>query len=188
MSHVLTTGQTAKVMRVSQQTVIRLADGGTLQNFRVPGSKFRRIFASSIEKIMLAQSMWYEGAGSVLYPHLLLVTTNDALEAQTKELLQGKSFKIVRACTAIEAGHKLIETRPHVALIDENTLPSVSEQAVEKMKLHDVEVFSTKDGSFSCHSVSAREPCSRVRHLKDFLEVAEEAAFSIWRERLSRMN
>ncbi len=40
---VFTTGQAAKIMKISQQAVIRLFDSGELKGFRVPGSTFRRI-------------------------------------------------------------------------------------------------------------------------------------------------
>jgi two-component system, OmpR family, response regulator len=40
---VFTTGEAAKICKVSQQTIIRCFDNGTLKGFRVPGSKFRRI-------------------------------------------------------------------------------------------------------------------------------------------------
>lgn len=38
-----TTGQAATFCQVSQQTIIRCFDNGTLKGFRVPGSRFRRI-------------------------------------------------------------------------------------------------------------------------------------------------
>ena len=40
---VFTTGEAAKICKVSQQTIIRCFDNGSLKGSRVPGSKFRRI-------------------------------------------------------------------------------------------------------------------------------------------------
>ena len=40
---VFTTGEAAKICKVSQQTIIRCFDSGQLKGFRVPGSRFRRI-------------------------------------------------------------------------------------------------------------------------------------------------
>ncbi len=40
---VYTTGEAAKICRVSQQTIIRCFDEGRLKGFKVPGSRFRRI-------------------------------------------------------------------------------------------------------------------------------------------------
>ena len=43
MKTVYTTGEAAKICKVSQQTIIRCFDTGQLKGFRVPGSRFRRI-------------------------------------------------------------------------------------------------------------------------------------------------
>ena len=43
MKTVYTTGEAAKICKVSQQTIIRCFDSGQLKGFRVPGSRFRRI-------------------------------------------------------------------------------------------------------------------------------------------------
>lgn len=40
---VFTNGGSAKICKVSQQTIIRCFDNATLKGFRVPGSRFRRI-------------------------------------------------------------------------------------------------------------------------------------------------
>lgn len=42
-SEVMTTGEAAGALGISQQTVIRLCDDGSLESFRIPGSKHRRI-------------------------------------------------------------------------------------------------------------------------------------------------
>src|SRR5882757_2287034 len=43
MKTVFTTGEAAKICKVSQQTIIRCFDSNQLKGFRVPGSRFRRI-------------------------------------------------------------------------------------------------------------------------------------------------
>ena len=50
--HVYTTGEAARICRLSQQTIIRCFDKGTLQGFRVPNSKFRRIPHDSLLQFM----------------------------------------------------------------------------------------------------------------------------------------
>ena len=40
MKTVFTTGEAAKICKVSQQTIIRCFDNGQLKGFRVPGSRF----------------------------------------------------------------------------------------------------------------------------------------------------
>jgi excisionase family DNA binding protein len=52
IKEVFTTGEAAKIMKVSQQTVIRCFDSGQLKGFRVPGSRFRRIPREVLYKFM----------------------------------------------------------------------------------------------------------------------------------------
>jgi len=52
-----TTGQAAKLCRVSQQTIIRMFDTGHLVGFKVPGSKFRRITRESLLTFMRAHGI-----------------------------------------------------------------------------------------------------------------------------------
>ena len=49
---VFTTGEAAKICKVSQQTIIRCFDNGTLKGFRVPGSRFRRIPRNELYSFM----------------------------------------------------------------------------------------------------------------------------------------
>ena len=52
MKTVFTTGEAAKICKVSQQTIIRCFDNGQLKGFRVPGCKFRRIPREALYKFM----------------------------------------------------------------------------------------------------------------------------------------
>src|SRR5271166_5975295 len=52
MKTVYTTGEAAKICKVSQQTIIRCFDSGQLKGFRVPGSRFRRIPRDSLFRFM----------------------------------------------------------------------------------------------------------------------------------------
>ena len=52
MKTVFTTGEAAKICKVSQQTIIRCFDNGQLKGFRVPGSRFRRIPREMLYKFM----------------------------------------------------------------------------------------------------------------------------------------
>lgn len=49
---IFTTGEVAKICKVSQQTIIRCFDNGRIGGFRVPGSKFRRIPRAELLKFM----------------------------------------------------------------------------------------------------------------------------------------
>src|SRR5512144_3376793 len=52
MKTVFTTGEAAKICKVSQQTIIRCFDNGQLKGFRVPGSRFRRIPREALYRFM----------------------------------------------------------------------------------------------------------------------------------------
>src|SRR2546423_15249147 len=52
MKTVFTTGEAAKICKVSQQTIIRCFDNGQLKGFRVPGSRFRRIPRAELYSFM----------------------------------------------------------------------------------------------------------------------------------------
>src|ERR1700677_4268289 len=52
MKTVFTTGEAAKVCKVSQQTIIRCFNWGQLRGFRVPGSRFRRIPCDALHRFM----------------------------------------------------------------------------------------------------------------------------------------
>jgi len=52
MKDLLTTGQVAKICRMSQQTVIRWIDKGIINGLVIPGSKARRIVRDDLEAFM----------------------------------------------------------------------------------------------------------------------------------------
>lgn len=57
MKTVFTTGEAAKICKVSQQTIIRCFDTGQLKGFKVPGSRFRRIPRDVLYKFMKANGI-----------------------------------------------------------------------------------------------------------------------------------
>ena len=52
MKDQFTTGEAAKICKLSQQTIIRCFDRGLIEGFRVPGSKFRRITRSGLDRFI----------------------------------------------------------------------------------------------------------------------------------------
>lgn len=60
MKRDLTTGEAARICRVSQQTIIRCFDDGRLKGYRVPGSRFRRIPRDSLRQFMKDMGMTWE--------------------------------------------------------------------------------------------------------------------------------
>ncbi|MEY4699917.1 MAG: DNA-binding response regulator MtrA [Pseudomonadota bacterium] len=66
---VLTTGQVAAICHVSQQTVIRVADNGSLKGFRVPGSTHRRFMVDDVRRFMTAHNIPVEWLDEWLTTH-----------------------------------------------------------------------------------------------------------------------
>ena len=54
MTSSLTTGQVAKLVRLSQQTIIRAIDRGHLVGYKIPMSGHRRVMLSDLRKWMRA--------------------------------------------------------------------------------------------------------------------------------------
>lgn len=54
---VYTTGEAAKLCRLSQQTVIRCIDAGTLKGYRVPGSSHRRVTRGELARFIEASGL-----------------------------------------------------------------------------------------------------------------------------------
>lgn len=59
------TGAVAKICGISQQTVIRCFDAGSLGGFKVPGTKFRRIPREALLKFMLENGIPTDALGAL---------------------------------------------------------------------------------------------------------------------------
>src|SRR6202040_1801298 len=104
MKTVFTTGEAAKICKVSQQTIIRCFDKGKLKGFRVPGSRFRRIPREMLYEFMkdngIATDALETGKCKVV-----LVDDNVALvELMSKVLEEDGRFEVRVATTGFEAG------------------------------------------------------------------------------------
>jgi len=53
-----TTGKAAKICKLSQQTIIRNFDDGSIKGFRIPGSRFRRIPRRSLIEFTKEHGMY----------------------------------------------------------------------------------------------------------------------------------
>ena len=82
MKTVFTTGEAAKICKVSQQTIIRCFDSGQLKGFRVPGSRFRRIPRDQLYAFMRDNGIPTEQVNKVLEgrPHIVDAITNGDIQ------------------------------------------------------------------------------------------------------------
>jgi excisionase family DNA binding protein len=102
MKTVFTTGEAAKICKVSQQTIIRCFDSGQLKGFRVPGSRFRRIPRDQLYNFMRDNGI-----------------PTDALESgKRKILLVDGRFEVRIANNGFDAGMMVKEYHPELIVLD----------------------------------------------------------------------
>ncbi len=126
---VFTTGEVARVCKVSQQTVIRCFDNGKLKGFRVPGSRFRRIPRESLVSFMKENQIPLDQLDSGR-KRVLVVDDDEAIVEMFTDLLQRTGrFEVRTASSGYEAGILTEQFRPDVILLDFK-LPDINGNAV----------------------------------------------------------
>ena len=123
---VYTTGEAAKICKVSQQTIIRCFDNGTLKGFRVPGSKFRRIPRADLFVFMRDNGIPTESfESSVPSPPMadkrkVLVVDDDLelVELIVSVLESDGRFETRTANNGFEAGMMVKEYQPDIIVLD----------------------------------------------------------------------
>lgn len=126
---VYTTGEVAKICKVSQQTVIRCFDSGRLKGFRVPGSRFRRIPRESLILFMKSNGIPLDHLESGT-KRILVVDDDQAIIEMFEDLLKRDGrFELATACTGFGAGAVTEQFKPDVMLLDFK-LPDINGTAV----------------------------------------------------------
>ena len=129
VKQVFTTGEVARVCKVSQQTVIRCFDAGKLRGFRVPGSRFRRIPRDALIAFMKENQIPLDQLDSGR-KRVLVVDDDEAIVEMFTELLgRDGRFEVRTASTGYEAGIITEQFRPDVILLDYK-LPDINGNAV----------------------------------------------------------
>jgi excisionase family DNA binding protein len=118
MKTVFTTGEAAKVCKVSQQTIIRCFDNGQLKGFRVPGSKFRRIPREALYKFMKDNGIPTDALESGKRKVLLVDDDVDIVEMIHRALDEDGRFDVRIAANGFDAGMMVKEYRPDLIVLD----------------------------------------------------------------------
>jgi len=118
MKTVFTTGEAAKICKVSQQTIIRCFDNGQLKGFRVPGSRFRRIPREALYKFMKDNGIPTDALESGKRKVLLVDDDTDLVELMTKVLEEDGRFEVRIAGNGFDAGMMVKEYRPDIIVLD----------------------------------------------------------------------
>ena len=118
MKTVFTTGEAAKICKVSQQTIIRCFDSGQLKGFRVPGSRFRRIPRDQLFSFMKDNGIPTEALESGKRK-VLIVDDDEGLVELMKEVFESDGRLDIRtANNGFGAGMLVKEFRPDLVILD----------------------------------------------------------------------
>ena len=143
MKDLFTTGEAARICRVSQQTIIRCFDVGRLEGFRIPGSKFRRIPYQSLIKFMKENNIPLDSIESGKKKVLIVDDDAEIIELMVDILVRDGRFDIKTASTGYDAGILTEQFRPDLILLD-YMLPDVNGNIVCQTIRKNPEFESTK--------------------------------------------
>jgi len=118
MKTVFTTGEAAKICKVSQQTIIRCFDNGQLKGFRVPGSRFRRIPREALYRFMKDNGIHTDALESGKRKVLLVDDDAELVELMTKVLEEDGRFEVRVAGNGFDAGMMVKEYQPDLIVLD----------------------------------------------------------------------
>ena len=115
---VFTTGEAARICKVSQQTIIRCFDNGTLKGFRVPGSRFRRIPRDQLFQFMKDNGIPTDALESGKRKVLIVDDDEDLVELLVDVFERDGRFDIRTANNGFDAGMFVKEFRPDLVVLD----------------------------------------------------------------------
>ena len=115
---VFTTGEAAKICKVSQQTIIRCFDSGGLKGFRVPGSRFRRIPREHLYAFMKENNIPTDAVESGKRKVLVVDDDRDLVELLVDVLERDGRFETRSVNNGFEAGMMVKDYRPDLIILD----------------------------------------------------------------------
>lgn len=118
MKTVFTTGEAAKICKVSQQTIIRCFDSGQLKGFRVPGSRFRRIPRDVLYKFMKENGIPTDALESGRRKALVVDDDVELVELIKDVLDADGRFEVRVANNGFDAGMMVKEYKPDILVLD----------------------------------------------------------------------
>ena len=115
---VFTTGEAAKICKVSQQTIIRCFDSGGLKGFRVPESRFRRIPREHLYAFMKENNIPTDALESGKRKVLVVDDDRDLVELLVDVLERDGRFETRAVNNGFEAGMTVKDYRPDLIILD----------------------------------------------------------------------
>jgi excisionase family DNA binding protein len=118
MKDVYSTGEAAKICKVSQQTIIRCFDAGKLTGFNVPGSRFRRIPRESLVRFMKENSIPLSALDSGKKKVLVVDDEPEIVDLLVDVLQRDGRFEVKTAACGYDAGLLTQQFHPDVIVLD----------------------------------------------------------------------
>jgi excisionase family DNA binding protein len=118
MKTVFTTGEAAKICKVSQQTIIRCFDSGQLKGFRVPGSRFRRIPRDQLYSFMRDNGIPTDALDSGKRKVLIVDDDRELVELIADVLERDGRFEIRSVNNGFDAGMMVKDYSPDLIVLD----------------------------------------------------------------------
>lgn len=115
---VFTTGEAAKICKVSQQTIIRCFDSGQLKGFRVPGSRFRRIPRDLLYQFMRENGIPTDALESGKRKVLIVDDDQDLVDVMVDVFERDSRFDVKTANNGFDAGMMVKDFRPDLVVLD----------------------------------------------------------------------
>ncbi len=118
MKTVFTTGEAAKICKVSQQTIIRCFDSGQLKGFRVPGSRFRRIPRDQLYAFMRDNGIPTDALDSGKRKILIVDDDEDLVDLLVDHFERDGRFDVRSVNNGFGAGMMIKEFGPDLVVLD----------------------------------------------------------------------
>src|ERR1041384_6935751 len=118
MKTVFTTGEAAKICKVSQQTIIRCFDSGQLKGFRVPGSRFRRIPREQLYAFMRDNGIPTDALESGKRKILVVDDDQELVDLIVDVLEKDGRFEVRSVNNGFDAGMMVKEYHPDLLVVD----------------------------------------------------------------------
>ena len=118
MKTVFTTGEAAKICKVSQQTIIRCFDSGQLKGFRVPGSRFRRIPRDQLYAFMRENGIPTDALDSGKRKILIVDDDEDLVDLLVDHFERDGRFDVRSVNNGFGAGMMIKEFGPDLVVLD----------------------------------------------------------------------
>ena len=140
---VFTTGEAAKICKVSQQTIIRCFDNGSLKGFRVPGSRFRRIPRDQLFTFMKDNGIPTDALERGKRKILVVDDDEELVELLVDVFERDGRFETRTANNGFGAGMLVKEFRPDLVVLDV-MLPDINGKEVCQRVRSDSSLESVK--------------------------------------------